>query len=164
MLPDTNSYSVDSRPSDFNDGAEAILIDATLEAQRVGKSIHHSRSSTPQSHKDSCPGPEDIIDGQKGSWKHDDLSRKFRYLANEIGGVLEAVGRIEAAISKQGGILTETLLEQYVVLISIDAIQKYLGIDERGQRAGGTVQHTDQRNRQERPQGWWYRAAYRSKE
>lgn len=56
-MSDTESSSADSRPSDFNDGAEVILINTTFGAHRAGKGVHRSRSSTPQSHKDSCPGP-----------------------------------------------------------------------------------------------------------
>jgi len=54
---DTNFNSIDSRHSDLDDGTEATLIDATSEADQASKGVHHSRSSTPQSHKDSCPGP-----------------------------------------------------------------------------------------------------------
>lgn len=49
--------SIDSRSSDFNDGAEAILKNTTSETRTAGKGVHCSRSATPQSHKDSCPGP-----------------------------------------------------------------------------------------------------------
>ncbi|KAG1907216.1 uncharacterized protein F5891DRAFT_974969 [Suillus fuscotomentosus] len=149
-MSDTESSSADSRPSDFNDGAEAIL-NTTFGAHRAGKGVHRSRSSTPQSHKDSCPGPDRFPDrrkeffqlqndyikdtnklrpclkrkrseyelnnapdnfgqgstnGKKVSWKHDRLRRRFGHLIDEILGVLEA-----------------TLLEQHVVVISIDAVQ-----------------------------------------
>ncbi|KAG2124745.1 hypothetical protein BD769DRAFT_1388686 [Suillus cothurnatus] len=173
---DTNFNSIDSRHSDLDDGTEATLIDATSEANQASKGIHHSRSSTPQSHKDSCPGPDlerltdllpnrrenllplrndypedidelqpclkrkrsqyesddapqnlgqDSTNGKKVSWKLDpnELKSKFGYLINEIVGVLEAVSRVEAAIGRQSKILSEALLEQYVVVISIDAIQ-----------------------------------------
>ncbi|KAG2752559.1 hypothetical protein P692DRAFT_20846675 [Suillus brevipes Sb2] len=57
MLSDTDSEtSIDSRSSGFNDGADAIIL---MNTESAGKDGHHStsRSSTPQSHKDSCPGP-----------------------------------------------------------------------------------------------------------
>ncbi|KAG1871904.1 hypothetical protein C8R48DRAFT_786384 [Suillus tomentosus] len=125
-MSNTKSSSADSWPSDFNDGAEAILINTTFGAHRAGKGIHRSRSSTPQSHKDSCLGPaaamsqvkkvtaldnvgQGSTNGKKVSWKNDRLRRKFGYLIDEILGVLEA-----------------TLLEQHVVVISIDAIQHCL--------------------------------------
>ncbi|KAG1793481.1 uncharacterized protein HD556DRAFT_1443593 [Suillus plorans] len=57
MLSDTDSEtSNDSRSSGFNDGADAIL---SMNTESAGKDDHHSASriSTPQSHKDSCPGP-----------------------------------------------------------------------------------------------------------
>lgn len=58
MSSDTDSdSSIDSRPSDFNDGAETILKNAASETQKAGKGVHCSRSATPQSHKDMCPGP-----------------------------------------------------------------------------------------------------------
>ncbi|KAG1868117.1 hypothetical protein C8R48DRAFT_771819 [Suillus tomentosus] len=57
MLSDTDSEtSNDSRSSGFNDGADTIL---SMNTESAGKDDHHSASriSTPQSHKDSCPGP-----------------------------------------------------------------------------------------------------------
>ncbi|KAG2035447.1 hypothetical protein BDR03DRAFT_1012621 [Suillus americanus] len=51
---DWDSRSMDSRPSNFNDGAEAILMntDFNIEAPRGGKGDDQSRCSTPESHKD----------------------------------------------------------------------------------------------------------------
>jgi hypothetical protein len=58
MSSDTDSNSsIDSRPSGFNDGAEAILKNTTSKTQKAGKDDHRSRSPTPQCHKDVCPGP-----------------------------------------------------------------------------------------------------------
>jgi hypothetical protein len=57
MLSDIDSEtSIDSRSSGFNDGADTTIL---MNAGSAGKDVHHStpRSSTPQSHKDSCPGP-----------------------------------------------------------------------------------------------------------
>jgi hypothetical protein len=57
MLSDADSEtSIDSRSSGFNDGADAIIL---MNTESAGKDDHHStsRRSTPQSHKDSCPGP-----------------------------------------------------------------------------------------------------------
>ncbi|KAG2749136.1 hypothetical protein P692DRAFT_20874197 [Suillus brevipes Sb2] len=54
---DSDSRSVDSRPSIFNDGAEAILADTIfkVEAPSGREGDNQSRSSTPESHKD-CKG------------------------------------------------------------------------------------------------------------
>ncbi|KAG1883548.1 uncharacterized protein F5891DRAFT_990650 [Suillus fuscotomentosus] len=55
---DWDSRSMDSRPSDFNDGAEDILMNNSfkIEAQRGNEGDDQSRCSTPESHKDSCNG------------------------------------------------------------------------------------------------------------
>lgn len=49
---------MDSRPSDFNDGAEDILMNNSfkIEAQRGNEGDDQSRCSTPESHKDTCDG------------------------------------------------------------------------------------------------------------
>ncbi|KAG1863505.1 hypothetical protein C8R48DRAFT_773560 [Suillus tomentosus] len=48
---DWDSRSMDSRPSDFNDGAEAILMNASIEIE-IPTGDDQSRGSTPESHKD----------------------------------------------------------------------------------------------------------------
>ncbi|KAG1736180.1 hypothetical protein EDD22DRAFT_852292 [Suillus occidentalis] len=51
---DSGPRSVSSHPSDFNDGAEAILVDTIfkVEAPSGREGDNQSRSSTPESHKD----------------------------------------------------------------------------------------------------------------
>ncbi|KIK37847.1 hypothetical protein CY34DRAFT_108927 [Suillus luteus UH-Slu-Lm8-n1] len=155
--------SIDSRSSDFNDGAEAILKNTTSETRTAGKGVHCSRSATPQSHKDSCPGPgqshgqggpvyscgcyaynlehftdryqmgrgedgelclkqkrsqydwynamnsvdQDITNGEKAFQKHTKHTRRFKYLANKVKDMEEAMSRLEAAIGRQCTILKE---------------------------------------------------------
>ncbi|KAG1855141.1 hypothetical protein C8R48DRAFT_675440 [Suillus tomentosus] len=48
---DWDSRSVDSRPSDFNDGAEAILMNTSFKME-TPNGDDQSRGSTPESHKD----------------------------------------------------------------------------------------------------------------
>ncbi|KAG2091710.1 hypothetical protein BD769DRAFT_1395571 [Suillus cothurnatus] len=58
MTSDFNSRSMDSRPSDFNDGAEEILMNTSFEIEAPGQNEGDDRSgcTTPESHKDSCHG------------------------------------------------------------------------------------------------------------
>ncbi|KAG1896063.1 uncharacterized protein F5891DRAFT_983766 [Suillus fuscotomentosus] len=48
---DWDSRSMDSHPSDFNDGAEAILMNTSIEIE-IPTGDDQSRGSTPESHKD----------------------------------------------------------------------------------------------------------------
>jgi hypothetical protein len=48
---DWDSRSVDSCPSDFNDGAEDILLDANFKVPSRGEEDNQSLCSTPESHK-----------------------------------------------------------------------------------------------------------------
>ncbi|KAG1902234.1 uncharacterized protein F5891DRAFT_978936 [Suillus fuscotomentosus] len=83
---DSDSCSMDSHSSDFNDGAEVILMDADfkIEAPGGGEGDSQSRSSTPESHKD-CGGPEYCAYGQGchayscGCYNYREMER-YKYL------------------------------------------------------------------------------------
>ncbi|KAG2135841.1 hypothetical protein DEU56DRAFT_913226 [Suillus clintonianus] len=77
---DWDSHSMDSRPSDFNDGAEAILMNTSfkIEALEGGEGDNLSRCSTPESHKD-CHGYNSNGQGAPvyscGCYKYSEMER-----------------------------------------------------------------------------------------
>jgi hypothetical protein len=81
---DFDSRSMDSRPSDFNDGAEDILMNADfkIEAPRRGEEDNRSRCSTPESHRNSCLGGQGHGQGAPvyscGCYKHRVMAR-YKY-------------------------------------------------------------------------------------
>jgi hypothetical protein len=78
---DSDSRSMDSRPSDFNDGAEVILTNADfkIEAPRTGEEANQSRSSTPESHKNFCDNYQGHGQGAPvyscGCYRYKDMAR-----------------------------------------------------------------------------------------
>ncbi|KAG1759738.1 hypothetical protein EDD22DRAFT_849043 [Suillus occidentalis] len=80
---DWDSRSIDSRRSDFNDGAEAILMNADfkIEAPR-GEEDNRSRCSTPESHRNSCHGYHGYGQGALvyscGCYKYKEMAR-YKY-------------------------------------------------------------------------------------
>ncbi|KAG1754683.1 hypothetical protein EDD22DRAFT_844773 [Suillus occidentalis] len=78
---DWDSRSMDSRPSDFNDGAEVLLTNADfeIEAPRTGEEANQSRSSTPESHKNFCNNYQGHGQGATvyscGCYRYKDMAR-----------------------------------------------------------------------------------------
>ncbi|KAG1759762.1 hypothetical protein EDD22DRAFT_955598 [Suillus occidentalis] len=91
MSSDTDSNSsIDSRPSGFNDGAEAILKNTTSKTRKAGKDDHRSRSPTPQCHKDVCPGPGQAHGQQApvyscGCYRYKHFTDRYRMEPGEDG-------------------------------------------------------------------------------
>ncbi|KAG2739247.1 hypothetical protein P692DRAFT_20881944 [Suillus brevipes Sb2] len=82
MPSDWDSCSADSRPSDFNDGAEEILRGANLEIEVPKTGEEDNRCSTPESHKD-CTGYNAHGQGTSvyscGCYKYREMARyKYR--------------------------------------------------------------------------------------